>query len=309
MIVSIASRKASPGVTTLTTMLAASWPTEVNRLILEADPSGGTLAARWSPAHEISWDPGLVAMASARGLDNEETVFSMTQGLTGALRIAAAPPSPAQVSAALSSMGEQAAADLAGLDDVHVFADLGRLTSASPAMPIARRSALVVLMCRPNLEEVHSLMSGAAELVEAGCTLGLVTVGSGPYHSTEIADNAGIDLLGHLPTDNRAASAWASDGLAAGRAFRRSSLLRAVSDLAILIESRCAQILVPDVVLAGRTDTEAEPVESRPAAEPIGLANAIRSERSGAVEHNGTSRSGASRTGTSRNGATVGGDQ
>ena len=73
-------------------------------------------------------------------------------------------------------------------------------------MPIARRAALTVLLCRPTLEEIYTLMPGVEELRDAGCALGLVVVGDGPYHPTEIADKANIDLLGHVPNDPRAAS-------------------------------------------------------------------------------------------------------
>ncbi|MCP4228448.1 MAG: ParA family protein, partial [Actinomycetia bacterium] len=68
MIVAVASRKASPGVTTLTTLLAAYWHEPgASRLVVEADPSGGTLAARLSTAHPFRWAPDFLSLATTRG--------------------------------------------------------------------------------------------------------------------------------------------------------------------------------------------------------------------------------------------------
>lgn len=274
MIVAFGSRKASPGVTTLTTMLAAYWQEpDALRLIVEADPSGGTIAARWKSAHDLSWDPGLVAMSANRGRLDAAALHTTSQPLAEGLRVAAAPPSPHQVTAALSSMGEKAAASLAGAAEVRAFVDCGRLHAGSPAMSIARRAALTVLLCRPTLEEIHTLMPGVAELRDAGCALGLVVVGDGPYHPTEIADKANIELLGHVPNDPRAATAWNDHGLAAGRQVRRSLLARTVSDLAVLIAERCAHVMVPDALLAKTEQAPPMPIPPPlPMPEPVGFA-------------------------------------
>lgn len=275
MIIAIGSRKASPGVTTFTTMLAAYWKeSAVTRLILEADASGGTIAARWKQAHDLTWDPGLVAMSANRGRLDTAAVHGVSQRLADDFHIAAAPPSPHQVAAALGAMGEKAAASLAAAPDLRVFADCGRLSVLSPSLPLARRAALTILLCRPNLEEVHTLLPGVAELRDAGCALGLVAVGDGPYHPGEVAENAQVELLGHLPDDLQAAGAWSTDGLVAGRRARRSMLARTVSDLAVLIADRCAHTIAPDV-LARHPEHGAEPAVAAQRvaeAEPVGFA-------------------------------------
>lgn len=275
MIIAIGSRKASPGVTTLTTLLAAYWHEEnATRLIVEADPSGGTLAARWQEAHDLTWDPGLVAMSANRGKLDGPAIGVVSQTIGEGLQVAAAPPAPHQVSAALAAMGEKAAASLAAAPDVRAFVDCGRLSMASPAMPLARRAALTVLVCRPNLEEVHTLLPGVVELSDAGCALGLVVVGDGPYHPTEIADAATIELLGHVPYDDRAVQTWNLDGLHAGRAFRKSPLARTMSDLASLIADRCARVIAPDALMADTppADDMANWPPSSVRSEPVGFA-------------------------------------
>lgn len=277
MIVAVASRKASPGVTTLASLLAGFWREEsVTRLILEADPSGGTLAARWQQAHDLSWDPGLVALSVTRGILDTTAVARVTQEIGDGLRIAAAPPSPAQVTSALRAMGDGFAASLAATPDLRCVVDCGRLTMSSPAMPLAQRAAMTILVCRPVLEEIHTLLPGVVELREAGCMLGLVVVGDGPYHPAEIAEKAEIELLGHLPFDARAAQAWSTDGLHAGRGFRRSDLARTMADLTALVADRCAQVIVPDALLAepesGAGDEDAL-IIARPG--PIGFAKLL----------------------------------
>ncbi len=248
MIVAVASRKASPGVTTLTTLLAAYWHEPgASRLVVEADPSGGTLAARLSTAHRLSWDPGLLSLSTTRGRIDAAALASVSQQIDEGLWVAAAPPSPDQVSASLARMGDQGASQLAAAPDIRAFVDCGRLTASSPAASLARRAALTIIVCRPRLDEVHSLAPAVVELNEAGCTLGLVCVGDGPYPPTEVASTVGIELLGVIPVDHRAAAAFDNDGLEAGRVFRRSALAATLHELAGLIGAKVAGTMAPNI--------------------------------------------------------------
>ncbi len=240
MIIAVASRKASPGVTTLATLIAARWPgPEAVRLVLEADPSGGTLAARWSTAHGLTWEPGLLALSTSRRPATPATVVDVAQPVAEGLWVAAAPPGPDQVGAALTRLGEAGAEMLAAAPGLVTVADCGRLSVDSPALALARRAELTVLVCRPRLEEVHALVPAVAELVDAGCRLGLVTVGDEPYGPAEVAANLGLDLLGVVPVDGRAADLYLRQGLTAGRAFRRSALAAAAADVVAAIAVRC----------------------------------------------------------------------
>ena len=210
-----------------------------------------------------------------------EAIRGVSQRLADDLYVAAAPPAPHQVSAALTAMGDKAAASLAAAPELRAFVDCGRLTAMSPALPLAQRAAMTILLCRPNLEEIHTLLPGIAELREAGCSLGLVVVGDGPYHPGEIAENAEIDLLGHLPNDPRAAAAWSTDGLVAGRRVGGSMLARTVSDLAVLIADRCAHVIAPGT-LVEYPDLASEPstLTLRRVVEPVGFAGLLNDKQS-----------------------------
>lgn len=149
-------------------------------------------------------------------------------------------------------------------------------------------------MCRPNLEEVHTLLPGVVELRDAGCILGLVLVGDGPYHPTEVAESAEIELLGHLPDDARAAQAWATDGVMAGRSFAKSRLARTMSDLSALVAQRCAEVVAPDV-LAGPepSQNKPQPVPVAKTAEPVGFAKLLEGAASNGSSSDGSSSGGA----------------
>ena len=246
MIIAVASRKASPGVTTLTGLLATYWrEADVARFIVEADPSGGTLAARWSEAHNLSWNPGLIELSTSRVEHNSLSLATITQLVAQNVFVAAAPPSPGQVINALTVMGDPGAAALAAAPGIRCFVDCGRLTSQSPALPLARRAAVTLLVCRPDLEEIHGLLAGVVELSSLNCKLGLVLVGDGQWSPQEIAARAEIDLLGHIPFEERAARLFKTKGLLAGRGFQRSGLARSVEELASSLQMFCAETLRP----------------------------------------------------------------
>ena len=274
MIIAVASRKASPGVTSLTAWLAQFWSEPgVTRLIVEADPSGGSLAARWSSAHGLTWDPGLLTLSTSRSTLAADTLEALTQRLTDGVLAAAAPPAPDQVIGALIRWGDRGAAELAAAEGVRAFVDCGRLTAASPALTLARRAALTVLLCRPRLDEVNALVPAVAELTAAGCSLGLVCLGSEPYLPAEIANAAGLPLLGVLPFDARAAAVFDRDGLEAGRSFRRSALAQTAAELTEYIRSRSAEILTAGVASAPAARARG-PEPAAPGPEPVGVTGA-----------------------------------
>lgn len=246
MLVAVAARKGSPGVTTLSALIGAYWHQQgATRLVLEADPSGGSLAARWSVAHGLTWDPGLLSLSTSRQAMSLDLLPAVAQQLADDLWVAAAPPGPDQVEAGLLRLGDTGAAGLAAAHGLVTIADCGRLRPTMASMVLARRAALTVLVCRPRLDEVHALVPAVAELRAAGCTLGLVCVGDRPYGPDDVAASLGVDLLGSLPVDERAAEALDLDGLAAGRALRRSRLIGEVTELVSRIQARCVDVVGP----------------------------------------------------------------
>lgn len=270
--IAVASCHGSPGVTTTVAGLAATWPGAHRPLVIEADPDGGVLAARFD---ELRADRTLaeVAVEVRRRYDHERVVAS-ARTLWGAIPVVVAPPSAEQTHGALAMAGEQLGEGLAG-DKHPALVDVGRLTARSPALPIARRSALTVLVTRPTFEAVAALASRAAELRSAGCELGLVVVGERPYPPDETAHGAGITLLGVLPDDARAAATLAG-GAGGTRRLRRSMLWRSLADLAARIDA-VARVSQPDgsepdsrAEVVGSTEQPAAPAADAWAGEPAG---------------------------------------
>ncbi len=294
MIIAVASRKASPGATTLTTLLAGYWSEpDALRVIIEADVSGGTLAARWNAAHNLSWDPGLLAMSATRGQLDIESLTRVTQPLTDDVVVAAAPPRPGQIAAALTALGDKGAARLAGASGVRAFVDCGRLGTASPAITLARRAALTIVVCRPILEEIHALQPGIGELHDAGCVVGLVCIGEGDYHPTEIAESCQTELVGVIPEDQRAAHALNRDGFAAGRVFAKSVLAKRVAELTTSVQARCAEVVVPHVAASDTSHIDEQSSAGREPGEPradrVGFASLVEQGTTAPDSADGTS--------------------
>ncbi len=240
MIISVTSRRGSPGATTVAGLLASWWVEEgASRVIVEADDGGGILAARWKSAHGLTWQPGLIELATLSQPDLPG-ILATSQPVAEGLNVVAAPPSPGQVINALNALGDDGAAGLASVTNLRAFADCGRLTRRSAAIHLARRSVVTLLVCRPELEEIYGMLAGAVELRDAGCQVGLVVVGEGAWSATEIADQAQVPLMGVLPRDPKGAGVAASDGLIRSRRLERTALGKAMDDFTTSLQSYCS---------------------------------------------------------------------
>jgi hypothetical protein len=242
----VASRKGSPGATTLAALLAWRWPDAGEpRLIVEADPDGGVLAARWHAAAHLTHEPGLLSLAAARDGDVGERVARHVQSLAPGVDVLVSPPSPAQVIASLRALGDDAVAALAR-DPRPCFVDCGRLGPASAALPWARQAERVLLVMRPRLDEVVALRPVVEALDALSLPLGLVTVGERPFHPLEVADQLSLPLLG-VVADDPAAAALVDRGELGARALHRSRLARSVAELArVLGASVAPEPVVPE---------------------------------------------------------------
>ncbi|GHE80945.1 hypothetical protein GCM10017786_09020 [Amycolatopsis deserti] len=207
MLVSVLSLKGSPGATTFAVALAARWPS-ARALVVEADPSGGDLALRFS----LASTPGLVSLAAAarRGGD-ADLVWQHTQGLPGGLRVIAAPPDAEQARAALSALAQHQTSGLdllrqvAAQPDVVVIADCGRVDPGSPGLPIARSSNAIVLLSRAHADDLAHLPRRLPTVARWSPNPVLLLVGPG-YSEAEVARELGVPPLGRVPHDPRGAA-------------------------------------------------------------------------------------------------------
>jgi hypothetical protein len=196
-VVAIGSVHGAPGVTTLALALAAAWPRAA--LVIEADPDGGTVAARTA----MPVVPGLTELAArARGEVSASDIDACSQPLPAGGRAVVAAPGADATGAALRSATPALLPHLRTLADTDVLADVGRLRPGSPALGLVEGADLLVVVVRPTTAEVavlaHRLavLQGAPDLV--------VVCGPGGEHTaSEVADVLGIDVLASLPHDVR----------------------------------------------------------------------------------------------------------
>lgn len=230
MLLALGSLKASPGVTTAAVALASVWP-QPNALLIEADPDGGSLVTRFDlPAD----GRGLTSLAAAgRHRLSRELVWGHSQELPGGLRAVPASPVPGQAATAVTQLARSLAGELAGSAEVQAVVDCGRLSGGSPARAIADAADLLVLVCRPRLEELRLVLLRLEERPPP-TRVGLMLVGEG-YSAGEVdrlfGDRVAVGVVGTLPHDPRAAQALV-DREATLRGLSRSPLIRHARSLA-----------------------------------------------------------------------------
>lgn len=234
--VAVCSLRGAPGATTAAAALAATWPVgEGDRVVLvESDPAGGVIASRWN----LTEDPGLLDLASARGVTTMPELSDIAQAWTESAGVVVAPSDP-DAAAGLLSSGSAVIVDALTRSPHTIIVDVGRLAIKSMALPLAARSVRTVVVCPRRLDAVAGMAPWINRLRDAGVIPVMVTVGKGPYSAHEVAAAAGLDLVGSLPDDPRgAALLWGGDR----RRFKRSMLWRSARQIA---SSLAAEVTTP----------------------------------------------------------------
>jgi hypothetical protein len=219
-VVAFASVKGAPGVTTATCLVAATWPVHRKVAVVECDPSGADLAARFGLSSKCGWSS--FATASRRTPSTPE-IGPHLQQLPGGLDVLVGARSsdggdPATASALVSSAGT----DPDGPWDLLV--DLGRLLPGTPSTERwLELSDGVALVVRSDVASVLQIRDGSSDLL-AGChdRVGLVVVPTGEFPGSEIERFTGLPLIGEIPFDPAGAA------IATGRQGSRRRLSRSL---------------------------------------------------------------------------------
>ncbi|CAB4884882.1 unannotated protein [freshwater metagenome] len=191
-VVAVGSVCGSPGVTAFALDLA-----EVcgrHTLLVEADPDGGSLAARLG----LAIRPGLTELAGAARLGIEaDDVWRYAQPTASGVSVIAAHPASEQTLAALRAAAGHIAAALSALDNT-VIIDVGRLRPGSPALGLAADADCTLVLSDNSVEAVVSL-SHRARLLSA-CSQPLVVMNRRrPYAMVEIAAAVHQQVWGVVP--------------------------------------------------------------------------------------------------------------
>lgn len=254
-LVVLGANRSSPGVTTAALALGAVWPRAGREpLVVEADPDGGVLVARYG----LNAHPNLTELAgrSRAGLRPNDA-WDHAQHLPGGLAVVVAHPSAEQTHAALRTGAARIAQHLAAVEHTDVLLDAGRLGPSSPSVAMLEGAALTVVVLRPRLDEVTALSQRLPSLRERG-TVVAVLVGSKPYGPAEVASTLGIDVLGVLADDAAGARA-VSTGTRGGRRWRQGALVRSARTVAEALAERLAIAEATDAALPAPARGEAAP--------------------------------------------------
>lgn len=228
-LVCFVSQKGSPGTTLTALAVAAGWPGdgERKRLFVEADPFGGVLALRYQLGHE----PGLMTLAAAlRGGIGVDDVWAHAQELPGGLAAIIGPDRPDQANAVLAATGDRLGAWLADLDGVDVIADVGRVATNSHASDLLEHADLVLMVARPNVEQLQPAAQRMQTLGIAAEKLRWILIGERPHNRDEVEATFGIAVAGVVADDPRGARAL-EQGSTPTR-LRRTAIVRTATALA-----------------------------------------------------------------------------
>ena len=244
-IVALASVKGTGGVTSSALGLAAALGMRSDALLLEADPSGGSLLG-WCP----TLDPTAGGLYEAAFERERRGLATFVQPL-GDIGVVVAQGEPYRIAAALERpRGWRSLLD--GIAD-HVVVDLGRLFPGTPALAVAGVVDRLLLVAPPEAGP----LAATAEWIGRGgqhaatgtriesSRIGLLTADTGGDRRQRIdpqrlGDELGVEHVGHLPFDGATLETVCRGASLAHRSMRRSRLAPALSSVAerLTVESR-----------------------------------------------------------------------
>lgn len=227
MLVALGAVRSSPGVTTCALLLAGSLD---SGMLVEADPDGGVLQARFGLARE----PNLATFAAASRNGTVADIHEHQQSLPGGLPVLVGPASAEASVATWQGAGAALAAGLRAVAaDRSIVVDAGRLTPTAPTQPLLEAADRIVVVTRPILEDLNALTHRRDAVCGSNRTVHLLVVGDHPYGAGEIEQRLGIPVLGVLPREASAADAFTGTGAPrSSRWLRRSQLARSARDVA-----------------------------------------------------------------------------
>ena len=176
MLITISSVGGAPGATSWALLLGAAWPARsVNgarpdRVVVEADPDGGALAARYG----IAVDPGTASLVAACCRpDAPLQTDRHGRHIAGGLWVVPGPELPGPT-AALWSAGAEATGRRLALDERVWLADIGRARPSSPVGDVIASAAINLIVVGPAIDSLVRVPARVDALAEHGPTCVLV---------------------------------------------------------------------------------------------------------------------------------------
>lgn len=259
MIVTVCADKGSPGVSTVATLLAMVWPGE--RLLLEADPSGGDAALwlRTPTGQRLPRTPTVHALCvDVRGGVMPGSLLDYAHSTSLGVPVIAATDLSSGDLALVARQWPQVASAAAGWPGM-VIADVGRLQEGNPAGALALAATVVLLVCRATPTGLFHLRERAASLVErlgqglhGRSPLAVAVICPARDHTARLGEvrelladepaTSGVPVAGWVADDPRAvadlhAGTWT-------RRLERGDLVASVSELATALMAQSPELTV-----------------------------------------------------------------
>ena len=244
MLVSVSSVKGAPGVSSWSLLLAAAWPHNADRVLVEADGSGGIVAARY----DFPMAPGVTDLVSQVRRGSFDSAFAM-DSVGRLLRpqtpeeeqlwVVPAPIASHESVAAWANLAKPAATAMARDRRLWV-ADCGRVWSGSPVEVLitsADRNVIISDDAVPSLVVLQSRVQSIQGKVA------VIVVGSPKHTEAELQHFTGADMVWQVPRFNGLAER-AGDAISNSKRARRSKAWQAAL--------RIAHDLAEDAAMDGR---------------------------------------------------------
>ncbi len=229
--------------TTTTVALASAWPISEDAILVEADPTGGDLAA-W---FDMPVAPSLSTVVT-RVLDGAwPEVERLTRLADSGLRLIPSPSRPGEAAQAISEAGRTLVPTLAALRSPVTIVDAGSLQSSPAAHPFVGSSAVTIVVHRQSTQSsraaavrLQRLADQLAAFATSPSALIVAVVGAAPFDLGEIetllADTVGATAIIGLPVDDLTAAVFGGRTGVSERRLARLPLVKAARDLALVAE-------------------------------------------------------------------------
>jgi MinD-like ATPase involved in chromosome partitioning or flagellar assembly len=219
--------------TTTTVAVAATWPLSEETLIVEADPTGGDLAA-WLDVAPV---PSLSTVVTAVPDGSWGDIERYTRLSPSGLRLIPAPARAGEAHQAVSESARAVVPTLAAMRMPVTIVDTGALLAKPGLHPFVGAAAVTVLVHRQSTQSaaaaavrLQRLAEQAVELSELASVLIVAIVGSTPFEASEIAgllrDSGVVCEVVPLPVDELAAAVYAGRTGVSPRRLERLPLTR-----------------------------------------------------------------------------------
>jgi len=236
--------------TTTSVALASAWPISEEAIVVEADPTGGDLAAWFG----MPVSPSLSTLVT-RVLDGAwPEIERHTRLADSGVRLIPAPTRAAEAAQAVAESARSVVSTLAALRSPVTIADTGSVQSSPASHPFVGAASVTVVVHRQATQSAPAAavrLQRLADQLDAlsalPTALVVAVVGAVPFDLGEIesflADSVGTTPIVGLPVDDLTAAVFAGRTGVSARRLARLPLFRAARDLAVVAERARLQAL------------------------------------------------------------------